>query len=78
MSIVVNGVEYESEVKDVAKRFGYSEAHVRLLAQRKTIPSLQRGRKYYFNMTQVEDVLLKVRDTGVEENSDFDGLLEGI
>lgn len=78
MSYTKNGVEYSSEVKDVAKKYNYTDAHVRELARNKQIPSVKVGRRYWFNMDEVENTLVQDNSSTPEaseaysESNDYD------
>lgn len=74
MSHTKNGVEYTAQVKDVANKYGYTDAHVRELARNRAIPSIKVGRRYWFNLDKVESVLVYDNTTSdeVSNNSEPD------
>lgn len=76
MQIAKTGIRYDLTVKDVAEEFDYTEAHVRVLAGKKVLPSVKRGREYRFNREQVEQALIqmdnKPKPVTVVERSELD------
>ena len=65
----INGVQYDSRVPEIASAFGYSDDHVRHLARKNKIPSIRRGRSYFFNFEQVQNALLP--SLGNKDNDGF-------
>lgn len=64
--VEMEGVEYNLNVSEVGRLFGYSGAHIRRLAADGKIPSLQRGRVYLFNLDEVRQHLVKRRPAHVK------------
>jgi excisionase family DNA binding protein len=59
MTLQVNGVTYDAEVPDLAKRYGKSLDYIRDLARAKKIPGIKSGREWRFSTVEVDKVLLK-------------------
>lgn len=60
-------VKYSSETSDVAQALDMSEVHVRRLAKSGEIPSIQIGRRYRFNLQEVEQAMVKVNGQSAHE-----------
>lgn len=83
-----NKLKYTALTSDIAREYGFSDAHVRYLASNGKIPSIQVGRCYRFDPLAVEKALLKVNGeeaTPVNDNEedrgpapDIDSLLAGL
>ena len=79
-----NKLKYTALTSDIAREYGYTDAHVRYLASNGKIPSIQVGRSYRFDPIAVEKALLKVNGEAPKANEpgqnelDIDDILAGI
>lgn len=55
--MIINGKSYTHTVADIAMMFGYTEGYVRELVSKGAIPGFLRGRKYIFNIQDVQSAM---------------------